>query len=244
MSNEIGSPSAAIGRPITQPWDGTIHWTSKPATEGDPRAFLRSSGHGLVYTPKANDRNVYRTICLSGLPSTTDLRSLIAAIRGGSIYSAHLMNMEQLAGFQMGFVTFVEEKAARAYVDFAAKCGVYFDNQRAKVVLFQTPTFPTSTLTRSCVPLTRCIIIKGPSNYDRYSYVAKYIEGRMPVYFALGDIMVENDTATELQVRFHSIPAAQQAMPLLRSFKSLEDCTVQYTPDPCNQRFPRYDDDE
>ncbi|PGH10665.1 hypothetical protein AJ79_05379 [Helicocarpus griseus UAMH5409] len=245
----------AINRPTPLPWDGTIKYTlatSSPfddtaqemgALNAQPPNLSTSLGlfqHGLVFKPHKTDENVYRTVAVTNLPLGSCLRHLFQAIRGGPIYSAHLMNMERTAGYHMGIVTFIHEKDARAYVDFAKDHGVLFDDQRANVIMFKTATYPISVEMNRKIKSghTRCISIKGPRDPDRYSAVAAFVEKELPVYFDLGDDMMENEDATELQMHFNSITAASAAMEAFRRFSRFADCQLSFAPDPCSRSFP------
>ncbi|KAK2740436.1 hypothetical protein FQN55_008892 [Onygenales sp. PD_40] len=236
------------------PWDGTINYTlcSSPfsssdeesaAVYGQPRGCW-SSGffqHGLFFKPHKTDDNAYRTVALTNLPLNSFLRHLISAVRGGPIYSAHLMNMKKVAGFHMGVVKFLYEKDARAYVEFAKEYGVFFDGQRANVMLYKTATYPISTQMEEKIAKghTRCVSIKGPRDPGRYTAVAAFVEKRLPVYFDMGDDIIENDDQTELQMSFNSIEAASAAMEAFRhSFRRLDNCDLSFAPDPCARPFP------
>ncbi|KAK2798836.1 hypothetical protein FQN50_008697 [Emmonsiellopsis sp. PD_5] len=236
------------------PWDGIINYTlcSSPfsssdeesaAVYGQPKTSW-SSGffqHGLFFKPHKTDDNAYRTVALTNLPLNSFLRHLISAVRGGPIYSAHLMNMEKVAGFHMGVVKFLYEKDARAYVEFAKEVGVFFDGHRANVMLYKTATYPISTQMEEKIAKghTRCVSIKGPRDPGRYTAVAAFVERKLPVYFDLGDDIIENGDQTELQMSFNSIEAASAAMEAFRhSFRRLDNCELSYAPDPCARPFP------
>lgn len=196
--------------------------------------------HGLVFQPR-DDENAYRTVILTYLPLDVEMKSLLEAVRGGEIFEAHIMNTGMIAGFHIGVVTFVREKDAVTYANFAAVHGVYFNNKRAKVVLSPTPTYPISKFMESNIlrqGCTRCISISGESDPDRYTAVALHIMDELPTYFTSGDSIVENEQETELTVRFNSIKAAAAAMASFRLLPLLSECDLDFAADPCSQPLP------
>ncbi|KAM5433782.1 hypothetical protein McanCB21832_004446 [Microsporum canis] len=233
-----------------QPWDGYISWTDTLANNDYGKFEGRlSSGwqspnqdflaHGLVYTPRFDDKDAYRTVFLTHLPLDVDMKTLLSAIRGGPVYSAHIMNMEAFAGYHMGVVTFVQGKDAAAYVNFAANHGVYFNDSRVDVRLSKTPTYPVSKAMQQNISdqlYSRCLVVRGDQDPKRYSYIARHLKAKMPVDFSMGDRMTENSAETEINIRFSSIRAADNGYQILRAF--LRDCIVNFTQDPCAQPLP------
>ncbi|KAF3483744.1 uncharacterized protein GIQ15_03068 [Arthroderma uncinatum] len=233
-----------------QPWDGCISWKhtsmkkSNGKCEGSP--FLSRPGHssdflthGLVYVPRIDDRDAYRTVYLTHLPLDVDMKTLLSAIRGGIVYSAHIMNMEEAAGYHMGVVTFVRGQDAAAYVNFAAMHGVYFNDDRVNVSLSKTPTYPISKMMQQNIfdqLYTRCLVICGDRDPRRYTYIAWHLKAKMPTDFGMGDRMTENNAETEINIRFSSIRAADCAYEILRGL--LRDCTNRFALDPCAQPLP------
>src|SRR5947207_12159922 len=155
------------------------------------------------------------------------------------------MNMKRVAGFHMGVVIFVHQNDALDFVEYGNKHGISFDGQPAKVILYRTATYPLSSdLSRKIFEggHTRCVSIKGAPDRGRYSAVATYIQLHLPMYFALGDRMIENAEATELVIRFNSIQAAGAALETLRVFPRLAECEFGFAPDPCADPLPGSED--
>lgn len=249
--------------PKPQPWDGTIAWVTTAAyddhgEEVDALSLQPGASsslglfqHGLVFAPRDPDENAFRTVMLTHLPLDVDMKTLLRAVRGGDVLAAHLMNTESNAGFHLGVVIFVREKDAVAYANFAARHGVYFNDQRAKVVLSPTPTYPiTKTMEANIFRYghTRCIAITGEADPNRYTAVALHIMDELPIHFASGDRMVENQDETEIIVRFNSIKAAGAALEVLRRYPMLRGCDLDFASDPCAEPLPdesvSSDDDE
>lgn len=195
--------------------------------------------HGLVYTPRFDDRDAYRTVFLTKLPLDVDMKTLLSAIRGGAVFSAHIMNMEEFAGYHMGVVTFVRGKDASAYVKFATNHGVYFNDARVDVCLSKNPTYPIPKAMQQNILnqlYSRCLVIRGDPDSKRYSYIAKNLKNKMRLDFEMGDRMTENAEETDINIRFSSIRAAENAYGILRSL--LRECTVSFALDPCTQPLP------
>ncbi|EFR03539.1 hypothetical protein MGYG_06535 [Nannizzia gypsea CBS 118893] len=236
------------------PWDGYISWTDTMANTDFSKLEGRASGfgssvelvaHGLVYTPRFDDKDAYRTVLLTKLPLDVDMRTLLSAIRGGAVFSAHIMNMEEFAGYHMGVVTFVRGKAASAYVNFAINHGVYFNDARVNVCLSKTPTYPIPKAMQNNIVnqlFSRCLVIQGDRDPNRYSYIAKNLKNKIRLDFEMGDRMTENAEETEINIRFSSIRAADNAYGILRSL--LRECTVSFALDPCAQPLPGAEVDE
>ncbi|PGH05291.1 hypothetical protein GX51_03012 [Blastomyces parvus] len=252
VPGEVRTKSAR--RPMPMPWDGKVKYslpTSSPydnadqenrALKAQPHSIypLGLFQHGLIFDPPRTGGNCYRTVAIRNLPLRCCLRHLFQGVRGGIVESAHLMNMERAAGYHMGIVTFLYEKDARAYVEFSKNHGVFFDDQRANVTMFKQPTYPMSGCMERNVNNghTRCISIKGPRDPERYADVAAFIERKLPVYFDLGDDMVENESGTEMRVHFHSIEAASTAIEAFERYTRLADCEMSFVPDPCSRPLP------
>ncbi|PGG97116.1 hypothetical protein AJ80_09736 [Polytolypa hystricis UAMH7299] len=249
-------PSHVNGRntrqPNVLPWDGTIKWTAfleQPALKeksGNPLTRSRRSNSDswqteLIFSPTIGRKNVYRTVAIADLPLGITLKTLFSGIRGGMVYSAHLVNMAHIAGSHMGIVTFVLEIAAREFVNFAAEHGVFFNGKRATVTLFKTPTYPIPGTMFGNIfgkKQTRCILIDGHSDLTRCVAVAKFLKEKLPLNSDLGDTLVSNSSNTLLHVRFNSIHTAGLAMNLLRSFHRLDNCVMSFAADPCAQPLP------
>ncbi|KAI1915044.1 T-complex protein 1 subunit beta [Ophidiomyces ophidiicola] len=232
-------------------WDGKIHWVTLSAFDNahelnmfrDQYSFSLPAllEDGLVYTPRKGDLNIYRTVALFNLPDKINMKTFLKGIRGGIVFSAHLHNTLYISGSHTGIVTFLYQNDAIAYTEFALKNGVYFNHKRARVMLYKTPTYPiTETMERNIFELghTRCLSIRGESNTERFSMVSKFIMDHLCMYFDLGDCMLENDTETEIVIRFNSIQAAGAAMSKLKSFPLLDRCELDFDDDPCADPLP------
>ncbi|EEH06428.1 conserved hypothetical protein [Histoplasma capsulatum G186AR] len=241
-------------RPIPVAWDGKVTYTlpttspfddaaqEAKALNAQPRTKypLGLFKHGLIFDPSKAEGNCYRTVAIANLPLSCCMRHLFQAVRGGPVLAAHLMNMERVAGYHMGIVTFVYEKDARAYVRFSQNHGVFFDDQRASIKMFKQATYPMSVDMEQKVSRghTRCISIKGPHDPERYTDVVTYVKKALPVYFDLGDDMEENASKTELQIHFNSIEAASAAIEACRRYGRLANCNLSFTADPCSRSLP------
>ncbi|OJD13959.1 hypothetical protein AJ78_05646 [Emergomyces pasteurianus Ep9510] len=245
--------TSSTSRPAPLPWDGEIKYTlptCSPFEDANQKYRALSAQphqtslglyqHGLIFDPPTVEGNFYRTVAIMNLPLSSCLRHLLQAVRGGPVFSTHLVNMERVAGYHMGVVTFVYEKDAQAYVEFSKSHGVFFDDQRASVMMFKQATYPMSADMERKVKdsHTRCISIKGPRDPKRYTDVATFVEKQFPVYFDLGDEMAENAAGTELQMHFNSIEAASAVMEGFRRDHRLANCELSFAPDPCSRPLP------
>ncbi|KAK2832033.1 hypothetical protein FQN49_006919 [Arthroderma sp. PD_2] len=249
--DEFFTSSSSPPTPVkAQPWDGHISWTNTLLNddygkfEGRPSPFRPSNSsdfltHGLVYFPRFDDEDAYRTVFLTHLPLDVDMKTLLSAVRGGMVYSAHIMNMEEIAGYHMGVVNFVRGKDAAAYVNFARMHGVYFNDARVNVSLSKTPTYPIPKAMQQNIIdqlYSRCLVICGDQDPRRYTYIAWHLKAKMPTDFGMGDRMIENSAETGINIRFSSIRAADSAYHILRGL--LRDCTIAFALDPCAQPLP------
>lgn len=234
-------------------WDGRINWTeqsqfadamalasmrSNQPPEMWPRSLFQD---GLIYEPQKGDVNVYRTVAVYDLPDDIDMKTFLKGIKGGDVYAAHLHNTLYISGSHTGVVTFIYQQHAVAYSEFTARNGVYYNGKQAKVVLLSTPTYPISEIMeRNIFDLghTRCVSIRGEGDSERFAMVARFLRDNVRMYFELGDSMLENDTKTEIVIRFNSIQAAGAALQKLRLFPLLEDCDLDFESDPCSEPLP------
>ncbi|EEP81213.1 T-complex protein 1 subunit beta [Uncinocarpus reesii 1704] len=250
-NQDRASDCSVLPGPI--PWDGKISWKTVSVFENvkdiantlcNQPPEMASRGlfqDDLVFKPRQGDLNVYRTVAVLNLPDNIDMKTFLKGIRGGCIYSAHLHNTLYISGSHMGVVTFIFQTDAIAYAEFAAKNGVYFNGKRAEVVLFKTPTYPISeVMERYIFDLghTRCLSIRGESDPERFTMIAKFMKDNSRMYFDLGDQMVENETKTEIIVRFNSVQAAAGVMAKLEKFPLLYGCDIDFDIDPCSEPLP------
>ncbi|OAX77362.1 hypothetical protein ACJ72_08342 [Emergomyces africanus] len=254
QSIDAAARTTSSSQPTPLPWDGEIKYTlptSSPFDDSNQASRALSAQrhqgsllglfqHGLIFHPPESEGNVYRTVAITNLPLRSCLRHLFQAVRGGPVFSAHLMNMERVAGHHMGIVNFLYERDARAYVAFSQSHGVFFDDRRANVIMFKQATYPISVDMEQKVRgnHTRCISIKGPPDSKRYTDVATFVEKQFPVYFDLGDDMVENASATDLEMHFNSIEAASAVIGAFRQYHRLANCELSFAPDPCSRPLP------
>ena len=85
---------------------------------------------------------------LGNLPVVTEMRDVLARIRGGEVLSASLLDTVKITGSMSARVVFRYEASAKEYVLYAKQHPIVFgdgdEEQEAEVTLLNTPTYPPS----------------------------------------------------------------------------------------------------
>ncbi|CAD6441505.1 8c131974-e9c7-419f-966b-99c870b2d75e [Sclerotinia trifoliorum] len=143
--------------------EGTSIWATPQQRDGEINTHMRASDsrehrfpdyfrYGVVYVPKADDRDTLRGVHIGGLPKDIGLRDVLARVRGGRIYSSVLLDTMNVSGSNSALITFMNQANAEAYVEYANAHPITFgtsdsaeENQtKAIITHLHTPTFPFS----------------------------------------------------------------------------------------------------
>jgi hypothetical protein len=192
--------------------------------------------YGIRYTPGETDSNFQRTVQISNLPHDTELREILARVRGGEIMSAILLDTKKLLGGMSARIEFVNEGAAEEYVLYAEMYPISFGDppQRATVTLVPTPTWPVRLPTRNKVNLgqTRCLRIPNfPTHFSLQGLERELTRGNG--YRAAALVEIYLDETMTLHLEFSNVDAAGSAFGILTSFREFRGLEVGWEKDPC-----------
>jgi hypothetical protein len=193
--------------------------------------------YGIRYTPGETDSNFQRTVQISNLPHDTELREVLARVRGGEIVSAILLDTKKLLGGMSARIEFLNEGAAEEeYVLYAEMYPISFGDppQRATITLVPTPTWPVRLPTRNKVNLgqTRCLRIPNfPTHFSLKGLERELTRGNGHRAAALVEIYL--DETMTLHLEFSNVDAAGSAFGILTSFREFRGLEVGWEKDPC-----------
>ncbi|GAD93951.1 hypothetical protein NFIA_022830 [Paecilomyces variotii No. 5] len=232
------------------PWDGKINWALESSSIFDNQeeefevaaartAFFggRTAStmwlfqYGIRYIPGQGEKNAFRTVRIENLPLDIDMNTLLNQVCGGEILVARLLNTSSITGHHTALVTFVQQRQAEAFVEYAAKYGVSLRKDKVTVKMLETPTYPMSTEMEKMIfdeGYTRCVIVRDFDD-DLYeelvSLVIESVCGN-----EIEEVKPEQNMVT---IQFHSIKMAAVAFELIRGRRSFSGCRLDFAPDPC-----------
>ena len=191
--------------------------------------------HGIRFVPGPSERDIYRTVLMTGWPRGTTMQAVLDRVRGGAIVSATITDTLRLTGTLSALIVFVEEHSATRFAKSANQCGLDIRGARIKVQQLSTPTWPMSDALREAVRKnrrTRCLELASfPLQISKKMLLADlrvHSTSRM-------DQMehVEMSEQGRLRIRFTSIEAAMHASQRLQSTPQYRKLFITSSPDPC-----------
>ncbi|KAL2004723.1 hypothetical protein VTN00DRAFT_3251 [Thermoascus crustaceus] len=249
--------SRSSKRLTTAPWDGKIHWSLTTASVFDspekergvanyrnnynlisPRkasSELWIFQYGLRYIPAlAEQGNAFRTIKIEDLPLSTTMDQVLEALRGGKVYSAHLLNTGFMTGYHTAIIVFLYQSQAEEVSRRASESGFFVGSKRAKVSVLNTPTYPMSAEMERLIfeeGFTRCVALY---NFDHETMIGKlYAVLKSCICWDYLECIEHGYDKKAICIRFHCIKAAAKAFKLLRVHFHFRTCKVEFASDPC-----------
>ncbi|CAF9908534.1 MAG: hypothetical protein ALECFALPRED_004667 [Alectoria fallacina] len=213
-----------------------INSRSAQAGEGDvpyPDFFK----HGIRYVPKSHDQDVYRTVAISGLPPSITMMTLLEKVRGGMLVDVKLLDTAKITGSNTALVTFLHERSAMRYEQYAKKHPIAFGSIVAQVVVVSTPTWPIPINLRTGIEQfgrTRCFEVHHIPRKLFLSTIRQELTA-CPVMKSDSLECMRLGADGVLGLRFSSIRAAGHSSALFSKTPRYRGCTVQCIPDPCAQ---------
>ena len=193
--------------------------------------------YGLRFAPSRNQRNVYRTVTISGIPANITMRMILDGVRGGVVLESSLLNTLKVTGSNTALIIFLHEHSALAYEEHAKKHPIMFSGLVAKVTVVPTPTWPIKPKLRKAVfdhQHSRCLEVHNFPRSISPSGLRKDI-GHCEELKLNHLIHMEMRKDGTLLLQFSSIDGAGWAYGMLSSFRAYRDCEPFFTPDPCSQ---------
>lgn len=236
--------------PTPTPWDGKIQWALESSSIfDDPEEELEAAAarvgffgtrtasnlwlfqYGIRYVPGPGEKNAFRTVKIENLPLDIDMNTLLNQVCGGEILVARLLNTSNITGHHTALVTFVQQRQSEAFVEYAAKYGISFGNDKVSVKMLETPTYPMSLEMEKMIfdeGYTRCVVIRDFEE-DLYEQLVSLIIESV-CGNEIEEVKPEQDVVT---IQFHSIKMAAVAFELIRGRRSFSGCRLDFAPDPC-----------
>lgn len=197
--------------------------------------------YGLLYIPKATDKDVYRTVRIENLPETTTLDKVLVEIHQGDVFSADLLNTLPITGYHTARVVFLHQISAEKFCKSVKKRDLIIEGVPARVTLEKTATYPIAVSMKKAIwgGCTRCLTID-----EVPEALVECIEGVIGgtflknsveyYYKSYCDGLDQSMSKLKVCVRFHSMRAASYAFNELQKNIFLRNCILRYDNDPCN----------
>ena len=239
-------PGAAFGPPKDRSFEQGL-WTDSQDRNGAVEAHMRAATgrndtrfpdifrYGIQYIPAEGDSNYMRTVQISNLALGTEVRDVLARVRGGDVLSAMVVKMGKIApGTLQARVVFKHEAAAEDYVLYAAEHPILFgEDNIAEVSLVETPTFPLPA--RQITRLreqTRCIaVLDIPSYFSLTQLEHDLACGNGHRAQSLIEMWVDDEFTLHLQ--FANIDMAGSAWAILHAWNAYRGLVCKWEADPC-----------
>ena len=196
--------------------------------------------YGIRFNPNSDERNVYRTVVISNIPSKILLSMVLDRVRGGMVLDAKLLNTQNITGTNSALVTFVHEHAAMCYEEHAMRCPIVFNDTIARVAILPTPTWPMNPgLHKSVIDdlHTRCLEVHNfPNNFvspqvlEQDLRLCPQTRTDWVVYKNMG-----KEKPVVLKLHFSSVEYAGRAFGMFSKYDRYRHTKPCFVPDPCAQ---------
>jgi hypothetical protein len=196
--------------------------------------------YGISYRPSSTDSNFLRTVMLGNLSVGTEMREVLARIRGGEVLSASLLDTVKITGAMSARVVFRHEASAEEYVLYAMQHPIMFgdgdEEQKAEVTLLTTPTYPPSPRFLSRLlshGQSRCLSLPSFPPSLSLTALERHLSGNNGVR---GSMLVEMwiDESGTLHLQFSDVSWAGAAYGILTHHSSYRGLDVLFSDDPCS----------
>ncbi len=193
--------------------------------------------YGICFKPNRGERDVYRTILISGIPSDTTMTALLDHVRGGMIIEAKILNTENITRRKTAWIIFQREAAAMAFEEYAGKHPITFKGNAVHVTILATPTWPIPVMLQKAIKNhqhTRCLEIHKFPRYISPTVLRRNLRiCSVLAWDAIEHMSLRADGVLEL--RFSSVRYAGQAYGILTTHSGYRHLVTQFVPDPCAQ---------
>ena len=244
----VPSETSHLLSTATASFSSSSHWETQTKTEDQsalssfqthPKTSLVPIGphphpsfytHGIRYSPPGDIERKFQRVLITGLPSGASAASLLNKVHGGTIVSCELMDTVKLIGSMTAMIRFKDEAEASGFVQRTIHEPLDVQDQKATVILIETPTYPLSYRLYHNIHSaghTRCLKV--------YKFSRLY--GLRGIHFnnwakhAIEFMRIAPDGI--LFMRFTSIQVASVAREFFLSFSGITSNDVTFLPDPC-----------
>ena len=221
---------------IDRELSGALFINQRAAGSGDLRHpdYFK---YGLRFNPSHDQRNVYRTVTISGIPANATICMILDGVRGGAILESKLFNTLKVTGSNTALIIFLHEHSALAYEEHARKHPIIFGGLVAEVTVVPTPTWPIKPTLHKAVfnhQHSRCLEVHDFPRSISPSRLRKDI-GHSKELDLDHLIHMEMRKDGTLLLQFSSIYGAGRAYGMLSTFRAYRGCKPFFTSDPCSQ---------
>ena len=193
--------------------------------------------YGISYRPSSSDSNYLRTIMLTNLPLETELRDVLARVRGGEVLSASLHDTRSITSSLSARIVFRNEAAAEEYVLYCSQHPLAFPSTSspATVTLLSTPTYPLNPRTLGRLishAQTRCLSLPFfPPSFSLNGLERQLSAGNGRRADMLVEMWIDEDGT--LHLHFSDVLSADAAYRILTHFPAYRGLEVLFSDDPC-----------
>ena len=195
--------------------------------------------YGIRYAPDHRQRNIYRTVIISGLPSDITLMRLLEKVRGGMVVDSKLLDTVKITGKKSALVIFLHECSAKAYESHTKTHPIHLNGVVAQVAIVSTPTWPIPPHLRNQIfqqARTRYFEVHNlPSNVRLSTVKKELMDSPIMTSTSLESLKMGGNGI--LGLRFASVKAAGAAATMFERALRYSKCVVKFLSDPCDQPF-------
>jgi hypothetical protein len=202
--------------------------------------------YGISYHPSSSDYNYLRTVMLTNLPVDTELRDVLARVRGGEVVSASLLDTRSITSSLSARIVFRHEAAAEEYALYCGQHPLAFPSAStsesdsstsspATVTLLSTPTYPLNPRTLGRLishAQTRCLSLPSfPPSSSLNGLERQLSAGNGRRADMLVEMWIDEDGT--LRLHFSDVLSADAAYRILTHFPAYRCLHVLFSDDPC-----------
>ncbi|KAK8125144.1 uncharacterized protein PG998_000903 [Apiospora kogelbergensis] len=171
------------------------------------------------------------------LRTDTNLRDVLAVVRGGKILRATIVQLHGISDSWTAMVQFANWRHAHIYSDYAKAHDITVHGRKCAVVLANTPSYPMASATMNSLEQgsTRCVEIKGAPVEELGTYFIRLRRWFSRVQDALEDVVLYLEE-NKLVLRFKDLDFATKAHRLAKNGGTLFPTlcnVVEFAADPC-----------
>lgn len=205
----------------------------------------------LMYQPKEGESGYHRTVLVQHIPPTIPVGTILSCVRGGLVVTARPMNTAFLTGYNTLTITFLKEKSARDFADYAKTHTLEVD-VGAEHIKLGTGSFHTTTFTllhSATWPLngqelqrievdkhTRCLAIHRLDEEITMTALCNVLAEAGTKHHAI--INAGRGSLGTVHLEFASIVGAERAKERSANHPWFRGASVEFSEDPCNQPLP------
>jgi len=255
---EYAFVKASLGPALVKPlWKASRVFSSEERRKETVERHKRNVGpsehcypeffkYGIRFEPDKDERDVYRTILITELPTDTTMHQVLEKLAGGAIVDAKLLDTMKVTGSMSALINFLHEHAAMEYQEYAHSHPVMINNQLANVKALSTPTWPIAANLKAAINDHHHIRCLEVLNFPRQQVSELKLRSDIRVHAQVKGDRVEHINVRKdgvLELHFSSITYAGQGYGMFTSFRLYKGCKTRFVADPCARPVEALDQD-